>query len=906
MVDNLIRLFDSAETEFESNGIGVLPDAESCVVTEERNASFELKMVYPINGRRFSDILMRRILVAKANPYSEPQPFRIYEITKPFNGRVTVNAEHISYDMAGYPVSPFEAESCADAFAQMKAACSVDCPFEFWTDKNVTSAFSITKPYGMRSLLGGTDGSILSVYGKGEYEFDRYLVKLYLNRGRDRGVVIRYGKNLTDLKQEENCSSVYTGVYPYWFNDNNGGKSQLCTLPEKVILAEGTYNYTRILTLDLSSKWTEKPKEDDLRAEAIRYMKDNEIGVPKVSLDVSFEQLAQTQEYALSALLEEVRLCDTVRVEFPALGVTAESKCIKTEYDVLTDKYKKLTLGENKASLSTTIANQEKELGETLTKTYLAQSVDYATKLITGNVGGYVVMRNSDGGQQPNEILIMDTPDVTTAKKVWRWNQNGLGYSKDGINGPYGLAMTIEGEISADFMTTGTLNAISIRACDIKCGKLTEDAGQAYEKYWFELSEDGSMTATKGQIAGFTIDDKSIFKGIDSLTSIETSGIYLGVDGIRLGAKDIFSVGIDGKLKAANVDISGKVTASSGQIAGLSISREYDIIDGRRYYGNLMQTDDGFFKVFTTNDGDKQGCIVHVDSIDLSDPTFNEEVSAPQITAAEQLKVGEIRLQKDSLYHNNQRIIWFNYQPSGTTNRATVSSSNSNITIKTTNPLKNSKSFVVKAHRIWSSWDTFTITMDAGATEKTIAGYAFWGYDKYYFTESGVSTCDFYETTSSYIDFLRHIEPYSNDKYDCGSDSYKWRTVYTHTLRAADSIYLKDAEIGTSDRDKKKDITPISDKYDELFDKLKPVSYKFQENTSGRTHFGFVAQDVKEALDLLHISTEDFAPYCEWEQQDKTTTCGLRYSEFVALNTYELQKLKRQVEELEKVIAQVQ
>ena len=162
----------------------------------------------------------------------------------------------------------------------------------------------------------------------------------------------------------------------------------------------------------------EKPKEDDLRSEAIRYMKDNEIGVPKVSLDVSFEQLAQTQEYALSALLEEVRLCDTVRVEFPALGVTAESKCIKTEYDVLTDKYKKLTLGENKASLSTTIANQEKELGETLTKTYLAQSVDYATKLITGNVGGYVVMRNSDGGQQPNEILIMDTPDVMTAKKV--------------------------------------------------------------------------------------------------------------------------------------------------------------------------------------------------------------------------------------------------------------------------------------------------------------------------------------------------------------------------------------------------------------------------------------------------------------------------------------------------------
>ena len=101
MVDNLIRLFDSAETEFTSNGIGVLSDAESCVITEERNGAFELSMVYPITGKRFSEIVMRRIIVAKSNPYSTPQPFRLYSITKTFNGRVTVNAEHITYDLSG-------------------------------------------------------------------------------------------------------------------------------------------------------------------------------------------------------------------------------------------------------------------------------------------------------------------------------------------------------------------------------------------------------------------------------------------------------------------------------------------------------------------------------------------------------------------------------------------------------------------------------------------------------------------------------------------------------------------------------------------------------------------------------------------------------------------------------------
>lgn len=192
--------------------------------------------------------------------------------------------------------------------------------------------------------------------------------------------------------------------------------------------------------------------------------------------------------------------------------------------------------------------------------------------------------------------------------------------------------------------------------------------------------------------------------------------------------------------------------------------------------------------------------------------------------------------------------------------------------------------------------------MDAGATEKTVAGYAFWGYDEYYFVESGSSSYDFYETKTAYIDFLRHIEPYSNNVYDCGSSSYQWRTVYTHTLRASENIYLKDAEIGSSDKNKKKDILPISDKYDELFDKLRPVSYKFRENTSGRTHMGFVAQDVRESLDELQISTTEFAPYCEWEEPDKTITCGLRYSEFIALNTYELQKLKSRVEKLEKVL----
>ena len=105
MVDSLIRLFESTATTFQSNGLGGLSDASKCEVVEERNGSFELEMEYHISGRRYSDLKLRRIIVAKPNPYSDPQPFRIYSISKPINGLVTIKAEHISYDMSGYPVS---------------------------------------------------------------------------------------------------------------------------------------------------------------------------------------------------------------------------------------------------------------------------------------------------------------------------------------------------------------------------------------------------------------------------------------------------------------------------------------------------------------------------------------------------------------------------------------------------------------------------------------------------------------------------------------------------------------------------------------------------------------------------------------------------------------------------------
>lgn len=382
-------LYPPQEADFISNGLGILDDAVSCVVTEERNGAFELEMTYSVSGIHYGEIVARCIILAKPNPIDDPQPFRVYRITKPMGGVVTVYAEHISYDLSGIPVSPFAAASAAEAMMGLKSASAVENPFTFWTDKATTATMKVTAPASSRSLLGGREGSVLDVYG-GEYKFDRYTVRLYNQRGQNRGVSIRYGKNLTDITQDENIAGVYTGVYPYWA-DVDG---QLIQLPEKILSAEGTYDFTRIMTLDLTSEFEEVPTEDQLRERAKSYMAANEIGVPKVSLEVSFVPLEQTEEYKDLALLERVELCDTVNVEFPSLGVSATAKCVKTVYDALLDRYTSVELGDARTNIADTIAAQQQKIESAPTLTDMQQAVESATAQITGNKGGYVVLHS--------------------------------------------------------------------------------------------------------------------------------------------------------------------------------------------------------------------------------------------------------------------------------------------------------------------------------------------------------------------------------------------------------------------------------------------------------------------------------------------------------------------------------
>lgn len=476
MVDSLIILYDHDEEAFTSNGLGALPDAASCTVTEERNGGYEVEMEYPLTGSHFRDIQKRRILYVKPNPYDDPQPFRIYSITKPINGIVTVHAAHLSYDTSGSIVKlfPADAGSASAAMSYLKNFSVPSTSFTFFTNVGKSGTMSVPKPSSIRSLLGGSDGSILDTFG-GEYLFDKWNISLLESRGSNRGVTIRYGKNMTDLEQEENDTDFYTGVYPFWYSESEDGGLVTLSANDGIVNAPGNYDFVKIMPLDLSSEdfgkettdsegyttTIEKPTEAELLAAAQKYITNNKIGIPKVSLDVSFVMLAQTEEYKDFARLETVKLCDTVTVEFEKLGVKTTAKCIKTVYNVLTGKYNSIELGEPKSSLVETVSNQGTLIEEASDKSYMERAIQNATDLImSGKLGGYVTVTK-------NEIYIADNKDLDKAVKVWRWNSGGLGYSSNGKDGPFGTAITSDGKIVADYISTGNLDCSVLNVSNI-------------------------------------------------------------------------------------------------------------------------------------------------------------------------------------------------------------------------------------------------------------------------------------------------------------------------------------------------------------------------------------------------------------------------------------------------------
>lgn len=438
----LYEQIDNIGTVPNNNGLGVLTDCLECMVTEERNGIYELEMKYPISGIHSKELIERRILKVKPNFTDDPQLFRISSVERVLEGVISVYARHISYDLSGYVITSGSASNVGAACRLLENKAN---NWTITTDKDVSATFTITEPSSVRSWFGGKEGSLLDIYGTGEWKYNNFTCSFLQHRGVDRGVTVKYAKNLLSLNQGVDSSNIITGVLPFWKDSQNGevilGNTQTTSI---------TLDVPNVYTLDCSQTFQNKPTIEQLNSEAIKYIGRNETQIAKQNIKLDFLQIGQ--------LKDRVDLCDTVTIDYEDFGIKGKAKCITTTWDVLKDRYDSIEIGEPKTNITDTIVSIEKSSNNAITSTEMSGAIERATALITGNSGGYIVLHDNNNDGQPDELLIMNTPDITTATKVWRWNLSGLGYSNTGYDGQYGLAMTIDGEIVATKVSTGILS----------------------------------------------------------------------------------------------------------------------------------------------------------------------------------------------------------------------------------------------------------------------------------------------------------------------------------------------------------------------------------------------------------------------------------------------------------------
>ena len=640
--DNLaLYVQNSSPTIPRTLGLGTLSEASKCTVTYGPKGYDELEMEYPESGSLHSAIKLRDIIVANVGKRGN-QPYRIYRITKPIDGKFTIYARHLAYDLSGIVVKPFSAENIGAALSGLKSNAMTNCPFTFTTSRTTAVPFNVKVPSSIWSLMGSNEGSLLDVYG-GEYLFDEYSITFENQLGEDAGIEVTYGINMIDFEQDSNCESCYTGVVGYWQEDDK-------VVYSPVISATGNYSYVKILTVDMTEHWDTEPTQAELKTVIDAYILNNKIGVPKVSWKINFIPLGMTEEYRHIAAIEYVSLGDTVTVKFEKLGIKTKARVVEIEWDVLLDRYSSVSLGDVKNTAAGTIANQTTILNNIPTKektqSMVKQISTILTKTILGADGGAVRMLDTNGDGTPDTLYIADNPDPNLAVKVWRFNYEGWAASEHGYNGPFKMGATLNDGLLADFVTAANLTAGTIHSADGNTFYLNLDTGEmrigGYAK-----SSDISDMATKTELA--TAGQTIINGGNITTGTMAADRIYGGT--LSLGGNN----NIHGKLVLLNA--AGQPIAESDWM-------------GISFYSGLSQADkhiiqrigrNGFNINFSPNgDGASAGSAVAI-SGSYSGATAYGSISVGTVTSgATSPKIilnGETgRIDCKSLYINGQRV----------------------------------------------------------------------------------------------------------------------------------------------------------------------------------------------------------------------------------------------------------
>ena len=479
-----VILFNENERDFSTRGLGVLSDIVDPVITEVINGIYDMSFFYPLNGKIFNEISSGRIVFAKGP--KNYQAFRIKSIEKDdsLNG-INVHALHISYDLAGNFVEDTFIQNKGGDGAIKQLLEKAVLPHNFTGTSDIQGSFNlrIVRENVLTALLGNEENSFISRLG-GQFERDNFRINWLKSMGEDRGVKIKYRKNLVGLRFKEDYTNIVTRIMPQGFDT--------LFLPEKYIDSPliNDYPNTVIRKVKFDSIKSKEINKDDKDAlehqEAIKLLRQkareyiSTVDKPKITADVDFVDLAQTVEYAKYKELETVYIGDIVTIIHGPFNLNFKKQVTSYRYDPIEDRYIFISLGEvenvisNSFNSGTIALNKVEELKRELDTSVLEKYKNIATDLINKGFGGFVKYYK-------DRMLIMDTDNEETATKVWQFNKNGIGYSKTGIQGPYTYAWTIDGVFNTDFIGANSITA----------NKLASDVGQS-----LDLSSNASINNT--------------------------------------------------------------------------------------------------------------------------------------------------------------------------------------------------------------------------------------------------------------------------------------------------------------------------------------------------------------------------------------------------------------------------
>lgn len=453
----MISIYDSKTVNFDNNGLGSLRDMISCVATEELNGTYDLEAEYPLTSQ-YIELIKNENIIKCDSGYETEQLFRIKRCI-PNLKTVKIYGNHITYDLKDNNLEDVYPQklNCNNALNWILNRTQFEHPFKSFSDISKTATARYVNVNPLSAILGDRDNSFINLYG-GELVRDNFTIKLLQNRGVDNGYKISKRKNLVGLSFDEDNTNVVTRIRPKGYNG--------ISLPETYVDSPliNNYPHPKISEIEFTDvKLKSEESEDgfdtleevyeELRKRANAKFNEDGIDRPAINVKVNFVELSKTQEYKNYKNLETIKLGDYVDLIFNNYDI--KLKVIKTKYNVLLKRYIEIELGQAKTNFLKSTGNSISQLNDKIKDidsiSILNAAKTNATDQINKALGGYVY-------KTQNELFIMDSKNPQEAIKVWRWNINGLGYSKDGINGPYQTAATSDGSLVADMITSGTLN----------------------------------------------------------------------------------------------------------------------------------------------------------------------------------------------------------------------------------------------------------------------------------------------------------------------------------------------------------------------------------------------------------------------------------------------------------------